>query len=107
MALCETNRGCPFSCTFCDWSLTKKVVEFPLERVHAELDWDDARPAYAIALAAHAVLCEVLDEDREQLLAAHWERIRGRSSLDWAQARPLVADGCRALNRLDPLAMHR
>ena len=39
MALCETNRGCPFSCTFCDWSLTKKVVEFPLERVHAELDW--------------------------------------------------------------------
>jgi len=39
MALCETNRGCPFSCTFCDWSLTKKVVEFPLERVYAELDW--------------------------------------------------------------------
>ncbi len=39
MALCETNRGCPFSCTFCDWSLTKRVVEFPLERVHAELRW--------------------------------------------------------------------
>jgi radical SAM superfamily enzyme YgiQ (UPF0313 family) len=39
MVLCETNRGCPFSCTFCDWSLTKKVVEVPLERVHAELAW--------------------------------------------------------------------
>ncbi|MCB9564272.1 MAG: radical SAM protein [Kofleriaceae bacterium] len=39
MALCETNRGCPFSCTFCDWSLTKHVVEFPLARVHAELEW--------------------------------------------------------------------
>jgi radical SAM superfamily enzyme YgiQ (UPF0313 family) len=39
MALCETNRGCPFSCTFCDWSLTKKVVEFPIDRVFAELDW--------------------------------------------------------------------
>jgi radical SAM superfamily enzyme YgiQ (UPF0313 family) len=39
MALLETNRGCPFSCTFCDWSLTKHVVEFPLERVHAELEW--------------------------------------------------------------------
>lgn len=39
MALVETNRGCPFSCTFCDWSLTKHVVEFPLERVRAELDW--------------------------------------------------------------------
>jgi radical SAM superfamily enzyme YgiQ (UPF0313 family) len=39
MALVETNRGCPFTCTFCDWSLTRHVVEFPLERVHAELDW--------------------------------------------------------------------
>ena len=39
MALCETNRGCPFSCTFCDWSLTKHVVEMPIERVHAELEW--------------------------------------------------------------------
>ena len=39
MALAETNRGCPFSCTFCDWSLTKHVVELPLERVHAELTW--------------------------------------------------------------------
>ncbi len=39
MALCETTRGCPFSCTFRDWSLNKKVVEFPIERVFAELDW--------------------------------------------------------------------
>ena len=39
MALAETNRGCPFSCTFCDWSLTKHVVELPLERVRAELTW--------------------------------------------------------------------
>jgi len=39
MAICETNRGCPFSCTFCDWSLTKHVVEFPIARVEAELEW--------------------------------------------------------------------
>ncbi len=39
MALLETNRGCPFSCTFCDWSLTRQVVEFPLDRVLRELDW--------------------------------------------------------------------
>lgn len=39
MALCETNRGCPFTCTFCDWSLTRHVVEFPIDRVHRELDW--------------------------------------------------------------------
>lgn len=37
----ETNRGCPYQCTFCDWgSLTyNKVKKFDLERVFAELDW--------------------------------------------------------------------
>lgn len=40
-ATLETNRGCPFQCTFCDWgSLTyNKVKKFGLERVFAELDW--------------------------------------------------------------------
>lgn len=51
MALFETNRGCPFSCTFCDWSLTKKVVEFPIERVHAELDWITANGFSHLMLA--------------------------------------------------------
>ena len=37
----ETNRGCPFQCTFCDWgSLTyNKVKHFGLERVYDELEW--------------------------------------------------------------------
>jgi len=37
----ETNRGCPFACTFCDWgSLTyNKVKHFGLERVFDELEW--------------------------------------------------------------------
>ena len=37
----ETNRGCPYQCTFCDWgSLTyNKVKKFGLERVFAELEW--------------------------------------------------------------------
>ena len=78
-----------------------------VRRLRPELAWDDARPAYALALAAHAVLCEALDDEREQLLAAHWDTLRGESRLDWSRARPLLADGCRALERLDPLAMHR
>ena len=37
----ETNRGCPYMCTFCDWgSLTySKVKKFNLERVYHELEW--------------------------------------------------------------------
>jgi hypothetical protein len=37
----ETNRGCPYQCTFCDWgSLTyNKVKKFDLTRVFAELEW--------------------------------------------------------------------
>jgi hypothetical protein len=40
-ATLETNRGCPYMCTFCDWgSLTySKVKKFELERVYLELEW--------------------------------------------------------------------
>ena len=37
----ETNRGCPFACTFCDWgSLTyAKIKKFPMPKVIQELTW--------------------------------------------------------------------
>lgn len=37
----ETNRGCPFACTFCDWgSLTySKIKKFDYDRVISELHW--------------------------------------------------------------------
>ena len=40
-AVVETNRGCPFSCTFCDWgqATQSRVHEIPIERVRAELEW--------------------------------------------------------------------
>lgn len=39
--LWETNRGCPFSCTFCDWgsAVASKVFRFGLDRLRAELEW--------------------------------------------------------------------
>lgn len=40
-AIFETNRGCPYQCTFCDWgSLTyNKITKFGLDRLFAELEW--------------------------------------------------------------------
>ena len=41
IGLWETNRGCPFQCTFCDWgsATAAKVNKFELERLYKELDW--------------------------------------------------------------------
>lgn len=45
-AILETSRGCPNSCTYCDWGCNgSKIRLFPIERVYAEIDW----------LAAHKV----------------------------------------------------
>lgn len=37
----ESNRGCPYSCTFCDWggAIQSKVKKFSLEKIQAELEW--------------------------------------------------------------------
>lgn len=37
----ETNRGCPFQCTFCDWgSATQaRIYNFAEERLYKELEW--------------------------------------------------------------------
>lgn len=43
--LWETNRGCPFACTFCDWgsAIASKVYQFDRDRLVAELEWFAAR----------------------------------------------------------------
>lgn len=38
-ATLETNRGCPYSCAFCDWCFTKKIRLFPMERILSDIDW--------------------------------------------------------------------
>lgn len=40
-AVWETTRGCPYSCSFCDWgsSTMSKVRRIDMDRVAAEADW--------------------------------------------------------------------
>jgi radical SAM superfamily enzyme YgiQ (UPF0313 family) len=42
----ETNRGCPYQCTFCDWgSLTySKIKKFDIQRIRQELEWTVNKP---------------------------------------------------------------
>ncbi len=41
IGLWETNRGCPFSCAFCDWgsAVQSKVLRFDMDRLRREIEW--------------------------------------------------------------------
>ena len=45
LSVLETNRGCPYSCAYCDWCAGKKMRFFPMQRIKADIDW----------LAAHKI----------------------------------------------------
>jgi hypothetical protein len=49
----ETNRGCPYGCTFCDWgsSTLSRIRKFDHERVKAELRWAAERGVGVVNIA--------------------------------------------------------
>ena len=49
----ETNRGCPYGCTFCDWgsATMSRIRKFDLDRVFAELEWAAQRGIAGIGFA--------------------------------------------------------
>jgi len=73
----ETNRGCPYSCNFCDWgsNTMSKVRKFDMERVKAEIDWFARMKVNAIILtdANFGILprdleiADILNESRSKL----------------------------------------
>ncbi len=49
----ETNRGCPYGCTFCDWgsATVSKIRKFDLDRVFAELEWTSKAKTASVSIA--------------------------------------------------------
>ncbi|WP_146004141.1 B12-binding domain-containing radical SAM protein [Halioglobus japonicus] len=52
-ATLETNRGCPYGCTYCDWgsATLQKVSRFSLDRVSAEVEYLAQKKMEAIFIA--------------------------------------------------------
>lgn len=64
----ETNRGCPFKCTFCDWgsATATKMRQFQQERVLKEIEW------FADNNITHIDLCDSnfgIFQDRDMTIA--------------------------------------
>ena len=38
-ATLETNRGCPYACSYCEWCFSKKLRLFPMEKIKREIEW--------------------------------------------------------------------
>lgn len=73
----ETNRGCPFSCTFCDWgSVTySKIKKFGLERVAQDLDWIARNPVtYIFCADANFGILKERDLEIARLVRAAGDR---------------------------------
>lgn len=88
-ATLETNRGCPYQCTFCDWgSLTyNKVKQFDLDRVFKELEWIGERCGFVTITDANfgmfverdnAIVSKLIEVQRR------WNRLTN-FSLTWAK----------------------
>ena len=52
-AVLETNRGCPYACTYCDWgsATLEKVTKFTTERVIAEIEYIAQKESESIFIA--------------------------------------------------------
>ena len=49
----ETNRGCPYGCTFCDWgsATLSRIRKFSMERVFGELEWCAKNKIHSVSIA--------------------------------------------------------
>ncbi len=73
-SILETNRGCPYSCTFCDWGSTTygKVKKFDLTRIEGEIKWITSNPITTLFIAdANFGIFKERDHQIAKMLSAY------------------------------------
>ena len=97
----ETNRGCPFQCTFCDWGGTtfSKIKKFNLERIAGEIEWfgknqveliTNADANFGIFQDRDAVITDVLIETKVKygypmIFDTNWSKNTNQTCVTLAQ----------------------
>ena len=103
----ETNRGCPFSCTFCIWGISalNKVLKFSIQRVKEELSYVANSSIESSALVLADANFGILKRDVE--IAQHirnlYDKTKSFSSIRmyWAKvAKPHMVDIGKILGHL-------
>jgi putative methyltransferase len=77
----ETNRGCPYACTFCDWGgvTYSKVKKFDMEKVKADLEWCIGKPiSYLFCADANFGIFKERDVEIAKII----RRVAERSRID-------------------------
>jgi len=75
----ETNRGCPYACTFCDWGSAtySKVRKFNLEHVADDLAWAENNPiSYIFCADANFGIFKERDVEIAKMLRSTADRGR-------------------------------
>ncbi len=85
----ETNRGCPYGCTFCDWgsATMSRIRKFDLDRVIAELEWGARLGVHTITLTDANFGIMSRDVETTRQIAAIRERVGHPHSLSWTAAK--------------------
>ncbi|MBF0177195.1 MAG: hypothetical protein HQL63_10170 [Magnetococcales bacterium] len=89
----ETNRSCPYRCTFCAWGIgAGKLTRFSDDRVFAEIDYVSQRCHKAMNLFLADANFSILPRDEkiaEKLYAAHRQHgFPGHCSIQWNKGNP-------------------
>jgi hypothetical protein len=77
----ETNRGCPYACTFCDWGgvTYSKIKKFDMKKIKADLEWCIGKPiSYLICADANFGIFKERDVEIAKII----RRVADQSRID-------------------------